>query len=189
MSSAIAQKAPVLVNGVDVTALFGVIDAVKANPEVAKFNFRLVNKWLGGVKTRSTIKEFSGALQTHRTEVKGFTVDTGEPPVLLGEDSAPSPGEWLLHSLIGCLTTSIVYHAAARDIAFDAIDSQVEGDIDLRGFLGLASDVRKGYSAIRVRMRVKTTASAAAIETLASYSPMLEVVSASVPVSVKIETY
>jgi len=190
MSSATAQiKAPALVNGVDVTALFGVIDAVKANPEVAKFNFRLVNKWLGGVKTRSTIKEFSGALQTHRTEAKGFTVDTGEPPVLLGQDSAPNPGEWLLHSLVGCLTTSIVYHAAARDIAIDAIDSQVEGDIDLRGFLGLASDVRKGYSAIRVRMRVKTTASAAAIETLASYSPMLEVVSASVPVSVKIETY
>ena len=60
MSSATAQiKAPALVNGVDVKALFGVIDAVKANPEVAKFNFRLVNKWLGGVKTRSTIKELS----------------------------------------------------------------------------------------------------------------------------------
>ena len=182
-------KAPAVVNGVNVTALFGVIDAVKANPEVAKFNFRLTNKWLGGVKTRSTIKEFSGALQTHRTKANGFTVDSGEPPVLLGEDAAPNPGEWLLHSLVGCLTTSIVYHAAARDIAIDAISSEVEGDIDLRGFLGLAPDVRKGYSAIRVRMRVKTAAPVATIESLARYSPMLEVVSASVPVSVKIETF
>jgi hypothetical protein len=84
---------------------------------------------------------------------------------------------------------TIVYHAAARHIAIDAISSEVEGDIDLRGFLGLAAEVRKGYSAIRVRMRVKTTAAVATIESLLSYSPMLEVVSASVPVAVKVETY
>jgi hypothetical protein len=143
MSAATAQsKAPAVVNGVNVTALFGVIDAVEANPEIAKFNFRLMKRWPGGVKTRSTIKEFTGTLQTHRAKANGFAVDSGEPPVLLGEDSAPNPGEWLLHLLVGCVTTTIVYHAAARDIATDAISSEVEGDIDLRGFLGLAPNVR-----------------------------------------------
>ena len=190
MSSATAQiERPTLVNGVNVAALFEVINAVKANAEIAKFNFRLTNKWLGGEKNRSNIKKFTGALQTHRANAKGFIVDTGEPPVLLGEDTAPNPGEWLLHSLAGCLTTTIVYHAAARGIAIDAIESQIDGDIDLRGFLGLAPDVRKGYSALRVHMRVKTSAEPATIESLATYSSMLEVVSGSVPVSIKVETY
>jgi uncharacterized OsmC-like protein len=190
MSSATAQiKRSTLVNGLNVAALFEVIDAVKSNSEIAKFNFRLTNKWLGGEKTRSIVKEFTGALQNHRADAKGFVVDTGEPPVLLGEDTAPNPGEWLLHSLVSCLTTTIVYHAAARGIAIDGIESEIDGDVDLRGFLGLASDVRKGYSAVRVRMRVKTNAERVTIENLATYSPMLEVVSGSVPVSLKIETY
>jgi len=190
MSSATAQiKRSTLVNGIDVAALSEIVDAVKANSEVAKFNLRLTNKWLGGERTRSIVKEFTGALQTHRANAKGFVAESGEPPVLLGEDTAPNSGEWLLHSLASCLTTTIVYHAAARGIAIDGIESQIDGDIDLRGFLGLASDVRKGYSALRVRMRVKTNAEQATIENLASYSPMLEVVSASVPVSLKIETH
>jgi uncharacterized OsmC-like protein len=190
MSSATAQiKRTTLTNGLNVGALFEVIDAVKANSEIAKFNFRLTNKWLGGEKTRSIVKEFTGALATHRTDAKGFVVDSGEPPVLLGEDTAPNSGEWLLHSLVSCLTTTIVYHAAASGIAVDGIESEIDGDIDLRGFLGLASNVRKGYSALRVRMRVRTNAKPATIESLATYSPMLEVVSGSVPVSLKIETY
>ena len=190
MSSATAQirRSP-LVNGINSAALLEVIDAVKANAEIAKFNFRLTNKWLGGDKTRSTVKEFTGALQTHRADGKYFVLDSGEPPVLLGEDTAPNSGEWLLHSLVSCLTTTIVYHAAARGIAIEGIESQIDGDIDLRGFLGLAADVRKGYSALRVYMRVRTKAEPAMIESLARYSPMLEVVSGSVPVSLKIETH
>ena len=190
MSSATAQiKHSPLVNGINSAALLEVIDAVKANSEIAKFNFRLTNKWLGGDKTRSTVKEFTGALQTHRTDGKGFVIESGEPAVLLGEDTAPNSGEWLLHSLISCLTTTIAYHAAARGIAVEGIESQIDGDIDLRGFLGLAPDVRKGYTAVRVRMRVRTKAEPATIEKLARFSPMLEVVSGSVPVSLEIETY
>ena len=190
MSSATAQiKHSPLVNGINSAALLEVIDAVKANSEIAKFNFRLTNKWLGGDKTRSTVKEFTGALQTHRTDGKGFVIESGEPAVLLGEDTAPNSGEWLLHSLISCLTTTIAYHGAARGIAVEGIESQIDGDIDLRGFLGLAPDVRKGYTAVRVRMRVRTKAEPATIEKLARFSPMLEVVSGSVPVSLKIEVY
>jgi len=186
--TALTKRSP-LVNGLNAAALLETIEAIKSNAEIAKFNFRLTNKWLGGEKTRSLVKEFTGALQTHRVDAKGFVLDSGEPPVLLGEDTAPNPGEWLLHSLVSCLTTTIAYHAAARGIEIEGIESQIEGDIDLRGFLGLAADVRKGYSAVRVRMRVRTKAEPATIENLARYSPMLEVVSGSVPVSLKIETH
>jgi uncharacterized OsmC-like protein len=176
-------------NGVNVTALFETIEAVKGNAAIAKFNFRATNTWLGGEKNRSTIKEFSGALTEHRTVGKAFVFDNGEPEVLLGEDKAPNPVEWLLHALIGCMTTTTAYHAAARNIAVEAIDSNLEGDLDLRGFLGLDEEIRKGYSAIRVRMRVKTKASAATIKSLAAMSPVFDTVSGSVPVSVEVETY
>jgi len=165
------------------------IAAVKGNAEIAKFNFRATNKWMGGDKNRTTIKDFTGALTEQRTGATTSTADNGEPPVLLGRDEAPNPVEWLLHALIGCMTTTTAYHAASRDIAIEAIDSEIEGDLDLRGFLGLSGEVRKGYSAIRVRMRVKTKADAPTIKTLTAMSPVFDVVSRSVPVTVHVDTY
>ena len=190
MSTAETLKAePKITNGVNVTALFDTIAAVKGNAEIAKFNFRLTNKWMGGEKNRSTIKEFTGALEEHRTDGKSFVAENGEHQVLLGEDKAPNPVEWLLHALIGCMTTTTAYHAASRNIVVESIESQIEGDLDLRGFLGISPDVRKGYSAIRVRMRAKTKAEPATIKALTAMSPVFDVVSRGVPVDVKIETY
>mgnify|MGYP002784570618 CR=1 FL=1 len=190
-AAAAAPKAdaPVIRNGVNVTDLFNTIEAIKQNAEIAKFNFRLKNSWIDGDRNQSTIKEFSGALATQREDKPGFVFENGEHEVLLGRDQAPNPVEWLLHALIGCMTTTTAYHAASRNIAIEAIDSEVDGDIDLRGFLGLSSDIRKGYSAIRVKMRVKTKAMPETIRALTKMSPVFDVVSRSVPVDVKIETY
>jgi uncharacterized OsmC-like protein len=176
-------------NGVNVAALFATIEAIKSNPAIAKFNFRATNRWLGGDKNRSTIQKFSGALQEHRTNGPAFAFDNGEAPVLLGTDQAPNPVEWLLHALIGCMTTTTAYHAAALGITVDAIDSELDGDLDLRGFLGLSGEVRKGYNAIRVHMRVKTEAEAATIKALTAMSPVFDTISRSVPVTVSVETY
>jgi uncharacterized OsmC-like protein len=178
-----------MLNGVNVTALFETIEAVTDNVEIAKFNFRATNTWLGGDRNRSTVKEFSGALAEHRTGVQAFLAENGEPEVLLGDDAAPNPVEWLLHALVGCMTTTTAYHAAARGIAIEAIDSEIDGDIDLRGFLGLSEDVRKGYQAVRVRMRVKTNAQPETVKALTQMSPVFDVVSKSVPMTVSIETY
>src|SRR6185436_19672912 len=149
MSAALAPKLRVL-NGIDVAAFEATVAAIKTNAEIAKFNFRAVNRWMGGDKNRSTIKEFTGALTEQREGVQAFVADSGEHPVLLGHDEAPNPIEWLLHAMIGCMTTATVYHAAAGGIAIAAIDSEIEGDLDLRGFLGLSPGVRKGLNAIRV---------------------------------------
>lgn len=180
---------PTMLNGVNVTALFDTIEAVKANAAIAKFNFRARNAWMGGDRNRSTIHDFTGALGEQRTGVQAFIAENGEPEVLLGDDSAPNPVEWLLHALIGCMTTTTAYHAAAHGIAIEAIDSEIDGDLDLRGFLGLSEEVRKGYQAIRVRMRVKTKAPSDTIGALTKMSPVFDVVSKSVPVTVSIETY
>ncbi len=188
-SPASATAAAVTKNGVNVTALFETIEAIKGDADIAHFNFRASNTWLGGDRNRSTIKNFTGALKTHREDAPAFVFENGEHQVLLGQDLAPNPVEWLLHALVGCMTTTTAYHAASRNIEIGAIDSEIDGDIDLRGFLGLSSDVRKGYSAIRVKMRVKTKAMPETIKALTKMSPVCDVVSRAVPVDVTIETY
>lgn len=188
MSTAL-KTASRIVNGVDVNALENTITAIKGTPSIAKFNFRLTNSWMGGDRNRSTIRDFTGAMGEQRADGHRFVVENGEHGVLLGHDEAPNPVEWLLHALVGCMTTTTAYHAAARGIEIESIDTQIDGDLDLRGFLGLSTEVRKGYSAIRARMRVKTQAGLAAVRDLYLMSPVLDVVSRSVPVTVTVETY
>ncbi len=111
-----------------------------------------------------------------------------EPPVLLGDDNAPNPVEYVLSALAGCLTTTMAYHAAARGIEIEAVSSKLEGDLDLQGFLGLSDTVRKGFSEVRVTMRVRSEASPEALLELAKFSPVYDIVSNSLPVDVVIET-
>lgn len=186
-SSAKPQAMPI--NGVDVAALMATISAVKNDPAVAEFRFRGRNRWLGGDHNRSTIGHFYGACQEHRTEGPTFVIDNGEPAVLLGTDRGANPVEHLLNALMGCLTTTMAYHAAARGLTIEAIDTESEGDLDLRGFLGLSETVRKGYQRIAVRMRVKSAAPPDLLRELTTFSPVFDVVSRSVPVDVVLETY
>ena len=173
-------------NGVDVPALFATIDAVKGDPAIARFNFRATNRWMGGDRNRSTIEDFHGACQDLR-HASPFVMDNAEPPVLLGGDSAANPVEYVLHALVGCLTTTMVYHAAARGIEIASIESRLEGDLDLRGFLGLSTEVRKGFSTVRVRMFVDSEASMATLRELAQFSPVFDIVSKSLPVELTVE--
>ena len=114
-------------------------------------------------------------------------MDNAEPPVLLGEGEAPNPVEYVLHALAGCLTTTMVYHAAARGIAVESVTSELEGDLDLQGFLGLDEEVRKGFSVIRVAMRVKSDADVETLKSLTQFSPVYDIVSKSLPVEVGME--
>ena len=183
------KPGPTTLNGVDVTAMLDTIEQIKAKPELAAFQFRSRNVWLGGGHNRSTIGGFYGAGQEDTQRQGSFVLDADEPAVLLGADEAANPVEFVLHALAACLTTTIVYHAAARGIAIEAVSSRLEGDLDLRGFLGLAPEVRKGYRQVRVNMRVKSAASAETLTELARFSPVHEMVSRALPVEVAIETY
>jgi uncharacterized OsmC-like protein len=176
-------------NGVNVTALFDTIDAVKKNPQLATFQFRAANEWLDGGHNRSTIQSFYGCGAEDTTRGAAFVMDNDEPAVLLGADNGANPVEYVLHALAGCLTTTLVYHAAARGIEIGAVESKLEGDLDLRGFLGISKDVRRGYHSVRVRMKVRSDASPALLRELAQYSPVYDIVSNSLPVAVTVETY
>jgi uncharacterized OsmC-like protein len=178
-------------NGVDVDRLFGTIDAIKSEPTLAKFEFRATNKWVRGGHNRSAIQGFYGANREDDTRSVPFVYDNDEPDVLLGTDLGANPVEYVLHALAGCLTTSLVYHAAARGIRIDEVESRFEGDIDLHGFLGLSQTIRNGYEQIRVTFRVKGDASdkelAELVELAQQRSPVFDTVTHPVPVKVSIE--
>ncbi|HEX2492061.1 MAG TPA: OsmC family protein, partial [Blastocatellia bacterium] len=122
------------INGVNVDQLFSTINAIKENPGLAKFKFRAKNQWINGGQNRTNIKDFYGAGQEDATRKQTFVFDNDEPEVLLGHDNGANPVEFVLHALAGCLTTSLVYHAAAQGIKIESVESKFEGDLDLRGF-------------------------------------------------------
>ena len=177
-----------IVNGVNVDNLFGVVDAITGNSKIADFQFRVTNKWVNGGHSRSNVGDFHGALETQTRQP--FILDSAEHPVLLGEDQAPNPVEFVLHGLAGCLTTSLVYHAAARGHKITKVESTLEGDLDLHGFLGMDEKVRSGYSNIRITMKVEGDVPeetlAELIEVAKARSPVFDAVSNPVSVSVQL---
>ncbi len=179
-------------NGVDIDQLFGTIEAIKHKAEIARFKFRASNKWVSGGHNCSTIKDFYGACEENTSRTSPFVLDADEPPVLLGEDHGANPVEFVLHALAACLTTSFIYHAAAQGVKIEELESQLEGDLDLHGFLGLSDNVRNGYENIRVTFKVKSDEPEEKLQELCELaqrrSPVFDVVTNSVPVSVKLES-
>ena len=178
-----------IVNGVDLDRLSGTIEAVSADPALARFQFRAGNHWIDGGYSRTTIQGFYGAGQEDATRTEPFTVDSDEPPVLLGQNRAPNTVEYVLHALAACVSGTIVYHAAARGIALDGVETTIEGDLDLHGFLGLDSNVRPGYEQIRVTIKVAgdfDDDQFAELAGLTRYSPVRDIVSNPVPVAIDV---
>jgi|SRR4051812_39792708 len=155
MTTTIPPSTP---NGVDTTALFATLDAVKAQPDLATFQFRATNTWISGTHNVSTIDGYYGAGQEFG-RAGGFRFDADHPPVLTGSDHGPTPVEFLLHALAACLTAGLVNIAAARNVTLTEVSSTVTGDIDLLGILGLDPEVRDGYSGISISFRLAGDAS------------------------------
>lgn len=178
-------------NGVDVARLRETMGRIAERPELATFRFRTENRWVRGGHNRSEIRGFYGAGAEDETRREPFVLDNDEPDVLLGTDVGPNPVEYVLHALAGCLTTSLVYHAAARGIRVDEVRSSFEGDLDLRGFLGMPGATRNGYERIRVTLRAKGDATDEQIQELCrvaeARSPVYDIVTRGVPVEVRAE--
>jgi uncharacterized OsmC-like protein len=179
-------------NGVDTSKLFATLDAVKAQPEIAKFTFRARNRWIDGAHNRSTIKDFYAACQEDESRTSAFNLDAGEPQILIGEDTGPNPAEILLSALAACLTTSLVYVAAARGVKLTEVSSVLEGEMDVRGALGLSNEVRNGFENIRVSFQVKGDAPEEKLREVVARaqarSAVYDMVAHGVPVSVEVST-
>lgn len=179
------------VNGVNVDELFGTIDAVKKAPVIAKFKFRAENQWVDGGHNRTTLKNFYGIQQDHEHK-EPFVLDADEPPLLLGKDIGPNPVEYALTALAACVTTSIVYHAAAKGVTIRSMETRLEGDIDLQGFLGLKDDVPRGYKEIRIYVNIDADAPPEKLQEIVqlgpTYSPVFDTITRAVPVTVRLDS-
>ncbi len=176
-------------NGVNTPVLFATINAVKETPALAKFRFRASSRWIDGTYSESRVESFSGAGGEHVHQTQ-FAYAADHPPVLVGQDRGPTPIEFLLHGLAACITAGIGNIAAARGVTLTSAESRVEGDIDLRGLLGISGDVRNGYERIRITFDIAGDAPPEKlrqiVEQSVSRSAVFDVLTNGVPVDVTV---
>jgi uncharacterized OsmC-like protein len=144
-------------NGVNVEALLGAREALTAAPEAARFTWRATNEWVNGTHSRSTVEKFFGLgeEQSHRS---AFAFDTDHPEIFASEDEGATPVELVLAGLAGCLTAGVAAVAQNRDIQLNSVKATLEAGMDIQGILGIDSDVRNGFSGIRVRYEIDADA-------------------------------
>ncbi len=185
----IPQPAATLVNGFDPQAITNIVGALSNDRALAKFQFRADNRWIGGGENRSTVQGFFGAGAEDRSRLRPFTLVNGEPPLLLGSNEGPNPGEYLLHALAGCVTTTTVMHAAARGIHVKSISTELSGDIDLQGLLDLDPSVAPGYRQITMKMDIEADCSDETLDELLAFvyahSPVCDSLRRPVPVTIE----
>jgi uncharacterized OsmC-like protein len=192
-NTTVQERTPVRqpLNGVDTPNLFATINAVAANPPLAQFRFRARNQWVSGTHSRGTIETFFGAGAEH-AHARVFTMEADHPAVLVGGDAAPLPVEYLLYGLAACIISGIANVAAARGVTLTEVTANVEGDIDLRGILGLSADVRNGYEKIRAKFKVKGDAPPEVlrriVEQSRARSAVFDVLTNGVPVDIDVDT-
>ena len=178
-------------NGVDTATLFATIDAVRAQPEAAAFQFRATNRWVSGTHSRGYVQGFFGVGAEDTSREEPFVLNADHPTVLVGADEGPAPVEYLLHALAACLTAGVGNIAAARKVTLRSVESSVEGDIDLQGILGLDPEVRNGFGAVRIGFRIEADAPAEVIaqivEQSMARSAVFDVLTHGVPVEVTVD--
>ena len=179
----------VRINGLDADAMVATVEALKGEPTLAQFEFRASNRWVDGGENRSRIKEFYGAGAEDESRTEAFEFTNGEPPILLGANEGANPVEFLLHALAGCVTTTMVLHAAARGIHIERMSTELIGTIDLQGFLALDEAVPVGYEQIRIEMDIVADCSDEELDELMTFvkahSPVCNTICRPVPVTLE----
>jgi len=176
-----------MINGVNTAGLKKTVGEFKNDPKLARCEFRLENEWVKGGKNRSKTHTFyaAGEEQQHK---QPFHFQADEPTLLEGDDEGANPVEFLLSALSGCMTTTIAYYAALNGHEIKSMKSSYKGELDLQGIFNLDPAVRPGYQKIDVHFEIKTDAPAEELQKYYHFSPVYDVVSKSVPVSVTIDT-
>lgn len=156
-------------NGVNVEALLGAREALAQAPEAAAFTWRAECKWVNGTHSQTSVQGFFGlgGEQSHKTT---FTFDADHPEIFASEDHGATPVEMVLAGLASCLTAGVAAVAQNRQIQLNSVSATLEGDMDVRGILGMDSDVRNGFSGIKVTYNIDADASPEDIKALVAQS-------------------
>jgi uncharacterized OsmC-like protein len=156
-------------NGVNVQALLDAREALKGAPEATKFTWRASCKWRNGTYSTTSVNGFHGLgqEQSHKTETS-FEAD--HPEIFAAEDRGITPIEYVLVGLASCLTAGIAAVAQNRGVQLNSVESKLEGKMDIRGILGMDSDVRNGYDDIKVTFTIDADAPRNEIEAIVAQS-------------------
>ncbi len=173
-------------NGVDVDRLVQTIDAIKGDANIARLTFKARTGWEGGSTSRGEISSFTHAGQEVQ-HAKVHELTGCEPDLLLGHDSGPNAVELVLAALGFCYSVGFVYNAAAKGYDLEELTYEVEGDLDLRNFVGIPEGPRPGFTEIRVKSTAKArNASEQDLQDLCQYvqdtSPVRDILASPVPV-------
>ncbi|MCF6371370.1 OsmC family protein [Rhizobium halophilum] len=138
-------------NGIDVAALRDVAAVIASDPAKGAARFNVRTLWEGATRSRSTVNgyELGGQLIERR-----FEIETDEPLELLGGNSAPNPQELLMAAVNACMTVGYVANAAMMGVTLSHLEIELEGMLDLRGFLGLSDDIPAGYRSLEYTVRI-----------------------------------
>ncbi len=177
-------------NGVDVDRLVQTIDAIKGDAGIAGFTFRSRTSWQQGGASTSQISSFIHMGQ-ETDHAQTHVLRGDEPDVLLGKDSGPNAVELVLAALGFCYAVGFAYNAAALGYELEELSYDIEGDLDLRNFVGIEEGPRPGFTAIRVRGSAKAAnASKEQLDELCQYvqrtSPVGDIISNPVPIDVSL---
>lgn len=142
-------------NGINLDQLVETIDAIKGDDDAGVFTFRASSSWVDGTYNTGAIKPFNHAGVEDESRSGDFELAGDEPPILLGKNKGPNAVELLLQGLAFCYAVGYVANAAAQGIEIDRMEYEIEGDFDVRSFLGLPG-ARPGFTEIRARGRVSS---------------------------------
>src|SRR5207248_7673165 len=143
---------PTVVNGIDVDDLFALIEGVKRDAAKGKTNWRVTTTWQGQTRSRAQVESFTiGGDRVPRR----FSIDIDEPRELGGTNRFANPQEHLLAALNACMTVGYVAQCAVRGITLESLEIQTDGEIDLRGLLGIDPTVPPGYENLTYVVRIK----------------------------------
>jgi len=156
-------------NGVDASALIAARGALTEQPEGACFQWRATCDWVHGTHSASTVEGFYGLGEEQRHR-RRTTFDTDHPDIFASEDNGPTPVEYVLVGLAGCLSAGVASIAQHRGIQLHSVRATIEGDMDIQGILGIDADVRNGFEAIRVTFEIDADAKREEIEALVAQS-------------------
>src|SRR6266403_4832556 len=143
---------PNVINGINLDDLFALIDSAKRGAAQAKTKWRLTTTWQGQTRSRAQVEGFEiGGKRVPRQ----FSIDIDEPCELGGTNRFANPQEHLLAALNACMTVGYVAQCAVRGITVERLEIETDGEIDLRGFLGIDPAVPAGYENLRYTVRIK----------------------------------
>jgi uncharacterized OsmC-like protein len=156
-------------NGVNVEALLGARAALTQNPEAGRFKWRASSEWLNGTHSRTTIDGFFGLGSEHKHR-QASQFDTDHPEIFASDDNAPTPVEYVLVGLAGCLSAGIAAVAQNRNIQLRSVKATLEGSMDIQGILGVDEKVRNGFDGIKVHYEIDADATPEQIAALVAQS-------------------